>query len=153
MWNRHYHIIDDDIANTQIKDTFDFISCISVLGHIPNFNDAINNMFKLLNPNGHLVLIFPYNERTYIPNVYEFPGVGPGQDAPYICQVFSRSELDNWLNTNHGTIIEQEYWQVWEGEFWKFGKQVLPPRQVNRDDPHQLSCILIQKEQEVSYHR
>jgi len=144
IFNRHYHVINDDITYTQIKETFDFISCISVLEHIKNFDNAVTNMFKLLNPDGHLVLTFPYNENQYIPNVYKLPGAVYGQNAPYRCQVFSRSELDRWINNNNGRIVEQEYWRVWEGEFWTFGKQLVPPIQVDKTDRHQLSCILIQ---------
>lgn len=146
MFNRHYHVIDDDISNTKLKKTFDFINCVSVLEHIQNFNNAVKNMFNLLNPNGYILLTFPYNENTYIHNVYKLPGAGYGQNFPHIiCQVFSRNELDNWINSNGGIIIEQEYWQFWEGEFWTFGKQLSPPVKVNKNDRHQLTCILIQK--------
>jgi len=31
MINRHYHVIDDDITATRLTDTFDLITCISVL--------------------------------------------------------------------------------------------------------------------------
>ena len=34
MFNRHFHIIHDDITETKLKDTFDFIPCVSVLEHI-----------------------------------------------------------------------------------------------------------------------
>jgi len=145
MLNRHYHVIDDDITETRLSNTFDLITCISVLEHIQKPDDAIRNMFSLLKPNGHLIVTCPYNERSYVRNVYELPGSSYGKGAPYITQSYSRSELDRWLQENHATILDQEYWQFWEGDHWTVGKQIIPPRSVTPDDKHQLTCILMRK--------
>ena len=145
MLNRHYHVIDDDITDTRLSDTFDLITCISVLEHIQKTDDAFRNMFSLLKPNGHLILTCPYNEKNYVRNVYELPGSSYGKEASYITQSYSRSELERWLRENHGTIIDQEYWQFWDGDHWTVGKQLIPPRSVTADDKHQLTCILIRK--------
>src|ERR1035437_10229604 len=111
LYNRHYHIIDDDITNTRLKSQFDVITCISVLEHIARPDDAVRNMFRLLKPGGHLILTFPYNESHYIDNVYQLPGAGYGKDLPYICQVYSRVELQKWSEQNSACIQEQEYWE------------------------------------------
>jgi 2-polyprenyl-3-methyl-5-hydroxy-6-metoxy-1,4-benzoquinol methylase len=145
MQNRHWHVIDDDINETRLSATFDLITCISVLEHIQKPDKAIRNMFSLLKPNGHLILTFPYNERSYVRNVYELPESSYGKGLPYITQSYSRSELERWLRENHGTILDQEYWQFWEGDHWTVGKQLIPPRNVSADDKHQLTCILIRK--------
>ena len=145
MINRHYHVIDDDITDTRLSDTFDLITCISVMEHMHNFDDAIRNMFSLLKPKGHLLLTFPYNEESYVKNVYELPGTSYGQGASYITQSYARGELDRWLHMNHGIIIDQEYWQCWEGDHWTIGKQLIPPQQVTADEKHQLTCLLIRK--------
>jgi 2-polyprenyl-3-methyl-5-hydroxy-6-metoxy-1,4-benzoquinol methylase len=147
MLNRHYHIIDDDITDTQLVEKFDLITCISVLEHIQKPDDAIRNMFVLLKPDGHLIITCPYNERTYIENVYELPGSSYGKGLPYVTQAYSRMELDRWLKNNQGIIVEQEYWQFWEGEQWTVGEQLIPPRQVAVNDKHQLTCILMRKGQ------
>lgn len=146
IFNRHYYIIRDDITNSKLKMKFDCITCISVLEHIKNFNAAVENMVNLLNEKGYLILTFPYNEEKYIENVYKLPGAGYGQNNPQICQVFSRDELNNWLNVYNIKIIQQEYWQVFEGEYWTFGKHINPPHRVGKEEKHQLSCILIQKQ-------
>jgi SAM-dependent methyltransferase len=145
VFNRHYHVIDDDITNTRLQQKFDVVTCISVLEHIEKSEAAIDNMFGLLNPNGHLILSCPYTEHEYVKNVYQLPGSTYGQDAAFICQSYSRKELDNWLARNNGEIVRQEFWQFWEGEFWTVGKQTLPPKQVTVEDRHQLSCLLIRK--------
>ena len=143
--NRHYHVINDDITNTRLKNTFDLITCISVLEHIKKPDSAIRNMFSLLNPNGYLMLTFPYNENEYVPNVYDLPDSSYGQDLPFITQSYSRTELNKWIKENHCMIVEQEYWQFWEGSHWTVGNQVIPPRKVDVKDKHQLTCILIQQ--------
>lgn len=141
MVNRHFHVIDDDITNTKLTETFDFITCLSVLEHIVEADRAVANLVRLLNPGGHLVLSFPYTERQYVRNVYELPGARFGQGLPYITQSFSRTEIDRWgLN-----VVEQEYWELRTGESWTLGDQVIPPRKVSASDQHQLSCLLVAK--------
>lgn len=145
IYNRHFYVINDDITHPLLAQTFDFITCVSVLEHIPKHNDAVRSMFTLLNPGGYLALTFPYNESRYIHNVYKLPGAGYGQDSPYICQVYSRNELSKWLETNNGQIMEQEYWRIFEGDFWTFGQQLYPPVQVRKNEKHQLTCLLVRK--------
>ena len=146
MLNQHYHVINDDITKTQIEDKFDLITCISVLEHIEEFNDAVKNMFSLLNPNGHLILTFPYTESGYVRNVYELPSSSYGQNQPYITQSYSRIELNSWCEMNNSSVIDQEFWQFWDGDYWTVGNQVIPPKRVRADELHQHSCILFKKD-------
>jgi len=53
-------------------------------------------MFSLLKTKGHLVLIFPYNEKKYLDNVYKLADAGYGRTVPYICQVFQNVFLDGY---------------------------------------------------------
>ncbi len=146
--NRHYIVQKDDITNTDIKGSFDFIVCISALEHIPNHNDAVKNMFGLLSGQGHILLTFPYTEKSYKHNVYELPGSTYGQKSPYITQSFSRAEINGWLKANNGRIVSQEYWQFWDGDYWTVGNQVIPPRLVGSEEKHQITCILLAKSME-----
>jgi SAM-dependent methyltransferase len=142
MVNRHFHVKDEDAARA-ISGCYDLITCISVLEHIKSHDDAIRVMLGALHPGGHLVLTFPYNEKQYIPNVYALPGAGYGQDLPYVAQVYSRKELDRWFAG--ASIVKQEYWRVFSGEFWTFGETLVPPVQTTRDDLHQLTCLVVRK--------
>jgi 2-polyprenyl-3-methyl-5-hydroxy-6-metoxy-1,4-benzoquinol methylase len=146
MYNRHYHVINDDITDSCISDKFDLITCISVLEHVQNYQSAVKNMFTLLNPNGHLIMTFPYSESLYIRNVYELPGSNAfNKNIPYITQSYSRNELSGWCVINGGKIVEQEYWQFWDGDYWTVGNRIIPPLKVNSNEKHQLTCIIIQK--------
>jgi len=145
MTNRHYWVIDDDITKTRLRSKFDMITCISVLEHIERADDAVRNMVALLNPGGHLVLTCPYNEREYARNVYKLPGSSYGQSATYITQAFSRKDLNRWTSQLSVAIVDQEYWQFWEGPHWTVGRQVIPPIRVSSEDKHQLTCILMRK--------
>ena len=142
MDNRHFHVKDED-ATRAISGSYDLITCISVLEHIQAHDDAIRVMLGALNPGGHLVLTFPFNEKQYIPNVYALPGAGYGKDLPYIAQVYSRKELDQWFAG--ASIVRQEYWRVFSGEFWTFGETLRPPVQTDREDLHQLTCLVVRK--------
>lgn len=145
MFNRHYYVMNDDITKTRLNKKFDFITCVSVLEHIKNHEAAVKSMFSLLNPMGYLILTFPYNKNKYIENVYKLPCSSVKEELPFITQAYSRNEVDKWISDNNGTIMEQEYWQFFSGEYWTCGERVCPPIRVDRDVRHQISCILIQK--------
>lgn len=146
MINRHFYVLDDDITNTGLNEKYDLITCISVLEHVVKYNDAVRNMIGLLKSGGHLILTCPYTEWKYESNVYLLPGASYGRDLSYICQSFSRKELDRWVKDNNAIIVDQEYWQFWDGLFWTAGKPVTPPRRVGADDKHQLTCVLLKRE-------
>ena len=147
FFNRHYHIVNDDITQPRISRQFDFITCISVLEHIPDHTTAVRNMFGLLNPGGHLLLTFPYNEQRYVEDVYTLPDADghPRPGRQYVCHAYSRREIDTWLEENPGRIVEQEYYEVFTGDLWNFGERVYPPRRVSRGERSHLTCLLIQK--------
>lgn len=149
MSNRHYKVLDRDITSSkklQGIGKFDLITCVSVLEHIVEHNKAIKNMFGLLNEGGYLIITCPYTENNYNQNVYLLPESNLfGKSKPYVCQSYSRENLNNWLTKNHGEIVDQEFWQCWGGEYWRTRNQILPPVKVDVSKNHQLSCILIKK--------
>lgn len=148
FFNRHYYIINDDITGPKITKQFDLITCISVIEHIPNHKDAFCGMIGLLKPGGHLVLTFPYNEKQYIENVYKLPDVSYGRDYPFICQVLSRKQIDDWLGDNDAKIIDQEYYKTFSGDLWAFGERIQPPEKVDKEQKCHLTCLVIQKTNE-----
>ena len=115
---------------------------MSVLEHVEKADVAIRNMLALLNPGGHLVATFPYKKQRYVRNVYELAGSSYGKGLPYIAQGYSRAEPNRWLENGQGAIVDQEYWQFWDGDFWTIGAQVIPPNKVRSDDRYQLSCVM-----------
>ncbi len=145
MVNRHFHVAHDDITKTKLTEKFDFITCISVLEHIKPHGDAVKSMLSLLNPGGHLVLTCPYNETKYIENCYDLEGSSYGQGAAFVCQAFSRKEVEGWLRQNGATIVKQDYWNFFTGKFWTVGEVVKVPRRVTKTETHQLTCLLLKK--------
>lgn len=144
LQNHHFFVVEDDISDTKLTDKFDMITCVSTLEHIPDHALAIKGMFSLLKPGGHLALTVPYNERRYVPNVYALPEARYGQDYPFICQVFSRKEIDAWLRENHATLLDQEFWDTFTGELWTFGTYH-PTKESSKQQPHHLTCVLLRK--------
>jgi SAM-dependent methyltransferase len=145
MINRHYYVIDDDITKTKLKQRFDLITCISVLEHIEDHQAAIKSMFSLLNPGGHLILTFPYNERQYVENVYDLPESNVTKKFAFITQAYSRNKLNSWLVDSNVKVVEQEYWQFFTGDYWTCGDRITPPVQVTKNEKHQISCVLLKK--------
>ena len=144
-FNRHYKIINDDITNPKLKEAFQFATCLSVLEHIPDHSTAMENIHNLLDNNGYLLLSFPYNENTYHEDIYKHPEAGYGKDANFITQVYSRKEIDGWLKATSFSIVDQEYYKVFSGNFWTMGERITPCLKVENTDLHHLTCILLQK--------
>ncbi len=145
MVNRHYHVINDDITDTSLTEKYDLISCISVLEHIHEHRKAMRSMYSLLNPGGRLILTCPYNENQYSPNVYKLPESGVKESYSFVTQAFSRKELKSWLSDSPYELLEQEYWQYFEGEYWTCGKKLDRPIKVSKKERHQLSCMVFKK--------
>lgn len=144
-FNRHFPVVQDDITRSDMEKRFQFITCLSVLEHIADCDMAIREMHRLLLPGGYLMLTFPYNESQYSENIYAHPEAGYGKDAPFITQVFSRAEIDRWVDLTGMRVLEQEYYRCFTGEFWTMGKRVTPSIPSDADSAHHLTCILLQK--------
>jgi SAM-dependent methyltransferase len=146
LTNRHFPILKDDITNPTLNKRFDMITCISTLEHIPAHNEAVKGMCKLLNPGGHIVLSFPYNEHHYEADVYRHPQAGYGKDYPFIGQVYSRKEVDSWMTDNALSLVDQEYYEAFTGDLWTFGTAIHPLKKTTRESKHHLTCISLKKQ-------
>ena len=145
MVNRHYHVLNDDITQTSLNETYDVITCISVLEHIKEHRKAIKSMYKLLVPGGRLILTCPYNDEKYSENVYDLPESSVKEKFSFVTQAFSRNELNLWLTDTSFELKEQEYWKFFDGDFWTCGERVIPPQKVEVHGQHQLTCLVLQK--------
>ena len=143
MMNKHYHVIDGDITNIEIIKKFDLVTCISVIEHIENYESAVESMAKMTKKNGYLLITCPYTENNYCPDVYK--NIDSSQylkNIPFKTQSYSRNTLPDLIIKNGLTIVEQEYWQFYTGNYWTCGDQLPIPIKVNKDNRHQLTCIL-----------
>ena len=145
MFNRHYHVIPDDITATRLDRQFDLVTCLGVLTTIEDDRPAIANLFRLVRPGGHLVLTVAYKEDEAVPNAYALPGATYGTGYRFIARQFSRAEVDAWLEAEGGEIELQEYFQVFTGLYWASGERLEPPRRVAVGEPHQYSALCIRK--------
>jgi SAM-dependent methyltransferase len=145
MSNRHVPVMKLDITNPHIPSKYDMITCISVLEHIKQHRDALKGMFSLLNPNGKIILTFPYNENIYYEDIYRHPQAGYGKDHNFIAQVYSRNEINQWLSDNNAVIVEQEYYECFTGELWTMGESIYPMKPSSADKKHHLTCIILAK--------
>lgn len=146
MFNRHWFIEDNDIAKSKLRGSYDLVTCISVLEHIGDHRSAVREMFRLLAPGGHLIVTCPYTETKYVENVYEIGGArGEYSNVPYICRSYSRQQLEQWIADSGATVVVQEFWRIETGQVHALGDWLFPAVQVEREDLHQLTCLLMQK--------
>lgn len=139
MVSRHWHVIDDDITQTRLTNTFDLVTCISVLEHIADPVAAVRGLHHLTKPGGHLVLTTPYGPIGH-PNVYTLPGSRGAQNA-YICRQHAPSDLAQWEAVGF-RVVEREYWRAFDSPYWSVGS-VIPL--TRSDEPAHLICLLLQR--------
>ena len=145
MFNRHWHVLHDDIRAPKSTEKHDAITCLSVLEHIEESDAAVRGMFSLLNPGGSLIITCPYKEDEYVKNAYELPKAGYGHNAPYICQQYDRAHVDRWLAQNNAELVQQTYWRFFDGKYWTEGNALEPPKKVRKTSAHQVTCIHMRK--------
>ena len=145
MFNRHYNVIPDDITNTRLDRQFDMVTCLGVLTTIADDKPAVRNLFNLVKPGGHLVLTFAYKDDRPIPNAYAFPESTYGQNARFICRMFSRAEVEGWLAEHGGELEEAEFFRVWTGELWTFGERLHPPVRVGPEEAQYAAVSITKK--------
>ncbi len=142
FFNRHFLIRNDDIICPRIKDRFDVVTCISVLEHIPDHKKAMRYMCELINPKGYLILTFPYNEHYYIKDIYKDRVPSPN----FVTQIFSRKQINSWLEDSGMEIIEQKCYNMFIGGYWSNGDIIIPPVETDQYHKHHLTCILLRKQ-------
>lgn len=136
--NRHYHVISDDITKTRLTGRYDFVSCISVIEHIPEHVKAFRNMYELLRPGGTIVVTCPYTEDLYVEDTWF-------KSNKFITQSFSRREIDEWIAQTGAVLKHQEYWQYFTGQHWWDGERFKVPIKSSKDKLHQLTCMTFYK--------
>jgi len=146
VFNRHYHIVPDDITDpSELVGPYDCITCISVLEHIKDHAGAMRSMASLLSKDGHIILTIPFSSEGYVENAYALSESSYGQNANYVCQVFSESELAGWLKDSGLVVRRQEFVQAFTGQYWSCGSRVSPLRSVAENEPYHLTMLLLQR--------
>lgn len=142
MLNRHWYVVDDDIAETRLEPaSFDAVTCISVLEHVSRPLEAIMGMQRVLKPGGALILTTPFGQVGHS-NVYTLPG-SYGARNPYPCRQSSMQDLNQWLATGF-TLQEAEYWECFlESQYWSCGALRRPP--ARSTEPAHLGCFALVK--------
>ena len=145
MMNRHWPVLDVDITKGQgFKDTFDAITCISVLEHIHAFDDAMRNMAARLRPGGLLILTCPFSaHEPHDPDVCARPDANRPKTHGYVCQSFNASDLEGWKSFGLN-LRASEYWNMWTGPVFRAGQQA-PWRMVADTEPHHLGCFAFER--------
>jgi SAM-dependent methyltransferase len=142
FFNRHFYVQRADVRRPTLSADYDSVTCLNVMSTIAEDRAALAGMIAALNPGGRLVLSFPYNETFPVSNVYELPDAGYGQDARYRCRIYSRADIDAWLDQYGLQIIKQEYYRVFGGELWTMGGRETP-RQVPVTERHHFTAIVL----------
>ena len=144
FFNRHFYVQRGDIRRPNQSAAYDAVTCLNVMSTIVDDRVALAGMLAALRPGGRMVLSFPYNEATHVANVYELPEAGYGQGARYRCRIYSRADVDAWLEQCGVEVIEQEYYRMFRGELWTMGGRDTP-RQVPVTERHHFTAVVLRR--------
>lgn len=119
--------------------TFDLITSISVIEHIPDDREAIGKIWSLLKPGGRLILTLPCAAQGYalFTDVDHYGLLGSNErgftfleyiyDAPLLeAHIYSitgppaRTEL---YGERHNGTLRAELLRRWSGEYWRFWRE------------------------------
>lgn len=107
------------------KKSFDTIVCMNVLEHIKDDNQALKNMYDLLNKNGKLILLVPAHPWAF--------GKMDAELGHF--RRYSKNEVTSLLIANHYSLIASHYLN-WLGLIGWFvnakilGRNIIPEKQL-----------------------
>jgi hypothetical protein len=143
--NRYFPVIRDSIlATKKIKGRlFDFISCISVLEHIKDYETAVKNMAAMLNSGGTLVMTFPFKNDEFVENAYALHGAGY-KYGKNICRQYSGEILYGF--EKYGLeLCTTQHWKIFTGDYWSQGERLETPIISTTRGKHHLACVSFAK--------
>ncbi len=125
------------IADAPFADgTFDVITSISVIEHIPNDREALAKMWALLKPGGRLIVTVPCAARSYAlyTNVDHYGLLGSdAQGYTFLEYLYDEPMLNERFYSIAGRpahcelygersngILREELLRRWSGEYWRF---------------------------------
>lgn len=99
----------EDIASVAKKENgkYDFITCISVLEHIPDFDSAVKNMAECCKTGGVIILTTPWSSKHFVENYLKC--MNPNTSK--LCHIYSRSNIEKWLQDNSLQIVKEAYFK------------------------------------------
>lgn len=134
FFNRHIEVIDDDICYPKHADKYQIITCISTFEHIPDWKRALTQMSLMLEKGGYLIMTFPYNRVTSMPDVYE------GKEN-FTTKVFNASEIEVMEEYASLKVEDMMLFDCFTGELWGQGERCIP-RLALPQDKHHLACVV-----------
>lgn len=141
--NKHVTVLVHDITEAPSPVLFDMVTCVSVLEHIEEYDDAVRNMVASVKSGGYVVITCPFTADRFIDDVR---GWWPGKTQRQLCRSYSMNNVIRWSSDNMATAIDMRFWRTWTGTKWADGIRVIPPVETQKTEEHQLCCFTLRRE-------
>lgn len=102
---------------------FASIVCLNVLEHIEDDNKSLKNIFKLLKPGGHLILLVPYSRRLY----------GETDKAIFHFRRYEKAEVAKKIKSAGFKIKKSRILNIIGGIGWFISGKILKEVSVSRN--------------------
>jgi 2-polyprenyl-3-methyl-5-hydroxy-6-metoxy-1,4-benzoquinol methylase len=90
---KNINFLVQDLTNLKIKERFDLIICSDVLEHIKEDKNALENISKVLNKEGKLILTVPNLNKDAKKEYKRFGHVRPGYTKKELIQILEKNNL------------------------------------------------------------
>ncbi len=88
-------------------------------------------MVRIVRKDGILILTMPYSCDNFCENVYaieEADAISKG--FKYIARPFCDAQIEKWCYEFGLCVVNKKYARGWEGEYWRSGKRIKFPYEV-----------------------
>ena len=145
--NRHINVLQNDITNSNCESkSFDAVTCISTLEHIPDYQSAVREMSRIVKDGGLLIVTFPYSCDEFCENVYALDTADDVSKAfRYIARSFCDEQIGGWCREFGLEITDKKHIQGWEGKYWRSGARIRFPLEVENKSKANSICIALKK--------
>ena len=93
----HLTVNDEDYLSTAFENSFDCITMWHVLEHVPNLNERLQTLYKLLKPNGRLIIAVP-NCSSY--DAQQYQKYWGAYDVPRHLHHFTPNDIQALVSKN-----------------------------------------------------
>lgn len=137
--NYFFDVKSKDISKSPYRENrYDFVTCISVLEHIPDYDSAVKNMIAGLKQGGILILTTPFSQSGYVDNYL----LDSDPKTKKLCHKFSRDNIEKWVKDNNLEKADEKFFR--SGLYTPPSYKPEKPIESNEDEAD-LVCLALRK--------
>ena len=124
--NRHWRVHRSEVWDWQEPESVDVVTLLGVIEHTWNDVEMIQAMALNVKVDGLLIVTCPFGSE-HVDNCDHDPRTA-------ICQVYDGFNLEDWVRSVGGKLVDAEYWRYFSGSHHLDGERFEHPYQCEPDE-------------------